>query len=203
MEKEIKEFLADIRTLAYENHIPVMRPLTTDLLSQLVSETEIKDALEIGTSIGVSASCLLASSDAFLTTIEIDEDTLDKAKENISKLGYSDRCNFILGDCHEVINMMSGNNKYDFIVLDGPKGHYLELYEMLVPMLKTNGTMLIDDVYYHNLVKNDRLPEKKHRTIVVNLRKLLERAKVDKRVIATSYDIEDGVLVVKKVKEYE
>lgn len=179
-----------------------MRPLTCDLLEKTVGKLSPKISLEIGTSLGVSAMTVLASCDTHLTTIDIDENVIKKAKVNINSYGFNKRCNFLNGDCHEIVRLMKGYNKYDFILLDGPKGHYYELFQNLIEMLDIGGIIFIDDINYYGLIESGA-NNKKHRTIIKNLRKLTKCIAEDNRIEAKKYDIEDGVMIVKKVRNEE
>jgi predicted O-methyltransferase YrrM len=194
---EIDLYLESKRIEARKEYIPVMRDKTALLLASLVEKYQPKNILEIGTSIGTSGILTLSRCDGFLATIDIDDSVQRIAKENFRECGFIDRCEFINGDCNEVVYMMA-DNKYDFIILDGPKGQYLELYEMLIPKLNSGGILFADDVLFYGLIDGEGIARHKHRTIITNLRKFKKRVETDDRIIATFYDIEDGVTVAEK-----
>lgn len=194
---DIEIFLKELREEARKNYIPVMRDKTACLLGEIVRKKQPEAILEIGTSIGTSGIVALSNCNGHLTTIDNDDNVQSLARIGIAACNLSTRCQFILGDCDEVVSMMT-NNRYDFIILDGPKSHYLDLYEMLIPMLKSGGIMFIDDTFYHDLVGKSGFIERKHRTIVNAMQKFLDRINSDDKVIATTYDIEDGVVVAEK-----
>lgn len=193
-----QEYVTALRILARENYIPVMREKTSYLLGEIISKANPKQILEIGTSLGVSGITALLNSIGRLTTIDIDECVLTAAKKSFERCNILDRCEFILGDCMEVVDMMEGNS-YDFIILDGPKGQYLELYKMLFPMLCENGIIFVDDTNYFELINKDGFVERKHRTIVNAMRHFLDTINNDKRVTVTAYDIENGVTVIRRI----
>lgn len=196
--KDTISFLDFLRKIARDNYIPVMREKTIELLIELVKKKQPKQILEIGTSIGTSAIATLSGCSGYLTTIDKDENVLYAARQNIARLNLDKRCEFICGDCMQVVDMMQGN-KYDFIILDGPKGQYLELYQMLFPMLNSGAIMFIDDIKYFDLVTKEGFVERKHRTIVNAMRKFLDRLQSDKNVLTTLYDIEDGIAVAERL----
>lgn len=187
----------DLRKRARAQYIPVMREKTAQLLADAVRRKNPKTALEIGTSIGTSGIITLLNSDARLTTIEIDPDVQEQARNNFCACGLSGRVEFILGDCHEVVYMMT-DNRYDFIILDGPKSHYLDLYVWLIPMLNDNGVLFVDDVAFYGMVDGEKAVSRKHRTNVTGLRKFIEYVKADERVVAEFLTVEDGVAIITK-----
>jgi len=174
-----------------------MREQTTRLLGDIVRKYNPREILEIGTGEGVSGITALANCTGRLTTIDIDEDAILRAKENLEKCNLRPRCEFILGDCVEVISLM--DNRYDFVILDGPKGQYAKIYELLFPMLEKGGIIFADDIKYLGLVEKDGTPAHKHRTIVNTMRRFIDTLKEDTRVSVAFYDIEDGVAVAEKL----
>lgn len=196
---DIENFLEGIRQDAFNNHIPVMRDKTIALLEESVRKKQPDTILEIGTSIGTSGIKALSVCKGILTTIEIDEDTQETARKNFQKCNLHERCNLILGDCKEVLFLIK-ENKYDFIILDGPKSHYAKLYEMIAPMLNIGGILFVDDVTYYNRLKINGVIRKKHRTIENGLKKFWETVTKDEKMKYTFYEIEDGVLTAERIK---
>ena len=111
-----------------------------------VADDEI---LEIGTAVGLSGSAaLLALPKARLTTIELEEDSYLRAKENFRFFGVEKRVNAYLGDAGDIIASMPRemNGTFGFIFLDGPKAQYLKYLPDLKRLLKTGGVLFSDDV---------------------------------------------------------
>ncbi len=198
MDKEqVLQKIELLRETALKNYVPVMRTATAKLLQEMVEEYRPKRILEVGTCIGTSGMIALAScEESHLTTIEIDEERQREAKKHFSECGFCDRVTFLLGDCHEIVYFMD-NNKYDFCILDGPKTHYLELYEWILPMINQGGVIFVDDISFHSLVEKETV-EHKHRATVNGIKAFLKRIAEDKRVKVTTYKIEDGVVIIKK-----
>ena len=126
------EELEQLRERARARGIPVARPQTFRLLLDTVRSLNPERILEIGTAVGCSAAgMLLAAPRARLTGIELQEDCCREARENLAALGCAERALIHNGDASEIIPVLSGT--YDFIFLDGPKGHYFEY----LPFFKT------------------------------------------------------------------
>lgn len=159
------------------------------------------EILEIGTSVGYSGiNMLLSTKNSHLTTLEKDENVTDKAKLNFENFGLNKRVNFMLGDAWESLNSLNSLGKqYNFIFLDGPKGQYLKYLPILISLLKPNGILFVDDIYYHGWVLNSNYNNHKHRTIVKNLRQFIEQISVSNTLQSQLYNIEDGFAVCKKI----
>ena len=188
--------IGTLREEAFKAHLPVMREETSELLAKIVKEKHPKEILEVGTCIGVSGLTVLSAGNGRLTTIEKDEDLFLRAKENFEKFGFKDRVKQICGLCEEVLEYMRGN-RYDLIILDGPKSGLSAQYEIALEMLDKGGIIFIDDINYHGMIQAEGAPHKQ-RTIILAMRAFLEKIKNDERAVATFYDMEDGVAVVEK-----
>ena len=109
---------------AAQNGVPVMTDEGITLLQTAVAAATPAAILEIGTAIGYSGLRMLeaAPSDARLYTVELDAVRAEKAREYFRSAGVYDRVEIWEGDAAEVLAYAEG--RFDFIMLDGPKGHY-------------------------------------------------------------------------------
>ena len=140
---------------------------------------------------------LLTSKTSTLTGIEIDEDTKRVAEENYKAFGVSDRAKIFLGDASEIIPVLTGG--YDFIFLDGPKGHYYEYLLNLLPLLNKGGIIFADNVLFNGYVFSKEKTPKKHNTIKNSMEKFLTAITTDKTLKTTVFDMEDGVSITEKL----
>lgn len=192
LEKQLIEF-------AKTNYIPIILDDSKEFMINLCKENSFKNILEIGTAIGYSGSILLENcKDAHLTTIELNKNSFNIAKQTFEKENLKERVTQIFGDAKEVIKTLE-NESYDFIFLDGPKGQYFRYLPTLIKLLKKDGILFSDNIYFKGMVKKEGFIEKKHRTIVNNLRKYISLLKESNELITTFYDIGDGISVSKKL----
>ena len=134
------ELLREMRNGARARGEPVLRDKSFELLVKTVAEKSPESILEIGVNEGLSGiAMLLTAKRAHLTGIEIDEEKANKARENYRTFGLEKRAKIFLGDSSEIIPLLTG--KYDFIFLDGPKGHYGEYCENLIAALNVGGVL--------------------------------------------------------------
>ena len=190
----IDERILEMRRKARENDVPIIRDKSFSLLLSLVRSKAPKKILEIGTAYGCSSlAMLLESRDAHLTTIEIDEESIVKAKQNFKEFGFENRITLHQGSASDIVPILSG--KYDFIFLDGPKGHYYEYLPYLIDLLNEKGILFADNVLFMGLIDGRKEVPRRHNTIYNSLRNFLQSLSKDERFLTTVLDIEDGVSI--------
>ena len=142
---------------------------------------------------------LFAESGARLTTIEVDEDSFLKAKENFAFFSLSDRVTAYLGDAGEILPAMpkESNGAYDLIFLDGPKAQYLKYLPDLKRLLKIGGVLFSDDVLLYGWV-NGEAPKKRH-VLVDKIREYLRVLCDDESFWTSVLELGDGVAVSVRV----
>jgi len=192
--------LKKLEEYALENHVPIIRPLSREILAKEVAAKNPSKILEIGTAIGFSGCLMLNSApNSTLTTIEIDAKSFEVAKRNFAEAGLTNRVKQILGDASEVVKTLEG--KFDFIFLDGPKSQYVKQLPYLVNLLSVGGVLLADNVLFMGQVLSDIYPKHKHRSMILKLRQFIRDIQSDKRLTSEIIDVEDGLLLAKKIGE--
>jgi predicted O-methyltransferase YrrM len=83
--------------------------------------------------------------------MERDSKMIAECKKNHEILGLTDRINLIEGDALVTIEEVK-NNKYDFIFIDAAKAQYIKFFEMYSELLATDGVILSDNLYFHDLL---------------------------------------------------
>lgn len=156
--------------------------VTGKILALLCASAPKGDVLEVGTSGGYSSLWLsLACRERgdHLTTFEILEEKVARARETFEAAGVSEQIQLIHGDARDVI---SGYVGVAFCFLDAEKDIYLDVYENVVPNLVTGGILAADNAINH----------------VESLAGFLYRAENDTRVDALVVPIGKGILVCRK-----
>lgn len=195
MQKE----LAALRAAAMERGEPVLRKKSFELLISLVKAKKPARILEIGTNEGLSAAAMLLSSgNSLLTGVEIDEEKIGAAKENFAYFGVNSRAKIFCGDAAEIIPALTGC--YDFIFLDGPKGHYYEFLPDLLRVLNVGGTLFADNVLFRGYVDGRVKTPHRFATVKHSMEKFLNAVNSSPELVTKVYDFEDGVSVTEKIK---
>ena len=177
---------------------PILRERSFELLLKTVKNKNPERILEIGVNLGLSGiAMLLTCKTAHLTGLEIDEYKLGLAKQNYVKFGVQDRAKIFLGDAGEIIPILTG--EYDFIFLDGPKGHYYEYLPHLLSILKKGGILFADNVLFRGYVDGKVKTPHRFNTTKHSMENFLNAISTDNGLKTTIIDIEDGVSITEKL----
>lgn len=196
---QVDKRIYDERKVAKENKIPVLRDASFDLLMTTVAMKAPKRILEIGTAWGHSGiAMLMTSPTSHLTGIEFDPDAVKRTKENYKKYNLEDRTTLFAGDANEIIPLLTG--PYDFIFLDGPKGHYYEYLPYLLGILSVGGVIFADNINFQGYILGDKPANHKYHTIIRTLKQYVKAVTEDENLATTVLDIEDGVAISVKMK---
>ena len=194
----MNEYLQQMETFARQNKIPVILPPTREYLCKLVAEKKPNSILEIGMAIGFSASCMLLSCDkAKIVDLEASLPNIELAKKNFKALGLEDRVDIIIGDCMKTLpSLLKSGQKFDMIFLDGPKGMYVDMIDMLLPLLNDDGVWVSDNVLFKGMVRGGK-PITEHRYIntVNTMRKFLAILENHPHLNTKTLDIGDGLCI--------
>ncbi len=178
---------------------PILRDKSFELLCKTVLDAQPKSILEVGVNVGLSSIAMLKNAPhAKLTGIEIDENCARRAKENYRAFNVDGRAKIFLGDASEIIPLLSGG--YDFIFLDGPKGHYLEYAKNLLPLLSVGGVLFADNVLFRGYVNGKVKTPHKYNTTKNSMQGFLALIQNNENYSTVLHDIEDGVSITTKLR---
>lgn len=192
--KDDEGTLGEIYEQARERGIPVIRRETRELLKLLMLMQHPANILEIGTAVGYSALYMskYASCHSYITTIELDTDRAEEARNNIKRLGMDSVITVLQGDAAEVLPTLSGS--FDFAFVDAAKGQYLNYYEEVMRLLAPGGLILSDNVLQDGeILESHFLVTKRDRTIHDRMRDYLYTIKNDSRLETAILSVGDGV----------
>ena len=194
----MSDLLYELREKAKAEGNPVLRDKSFELLKETVTKRKPQKILEIGVNVGLSGiAMLLCSENASLTGIEIDETAKEKAQENYKLFGVEKRAKIFLGDASEIIPLLTG--EYDFIFLDGPKGHYAEYLPHLLKILKKGGVLFADNVLFRGYVSGAVKTPQRYMTTKHSMERFIAEITANSGLKTQIYDIEDGVSVTIKL----
>ncbi len=178
---------------------PVLREASFALLLETIEKYNPKRILEIGTNEGLSSSAMLiVAENARLTGIEINEDKVDITKSNYRIFGVSGRAKIFCGDACDIIPALSG--EYDFIFLDGPKGHYYRFLPDLLRVLSVGGVLFADNVLFRGYVDGTVKMPHRFATTKHSMENFIKEITARNDLSTVIYKIEDGVSVTEKLK---
>ena len=194
----IEKLLKEMRLFASENYVPIIRPETERILCSLINERKPKRLLELGAAIGYSSISFsrYIAEDGLIITVEKDAERAKMARGNILKANLNKKIRLIEDDALTLLRSI--DRKVDIIFLDADKSHYIDYYEDCLRLLNDGGIIIADNVLFAGLVEKEGEAERKHRTIVNNLRLFLKTIENDKRVTTELLKIEDGIMIITK-----
>ncbi|BDD58900.1 hypothetical protein MPDQ_007534 [Monascus purpureus] len=148
-----------------------------------------KNILEVGT-LGAYSTVWFttASPDTRVTSIEIDENTLSVARENISFAdeSVSSRISLNLGNALDVLPRLLGEieagtrRRFDFVFIDADKQSNLAYFEYAVRMVERGSVIIVDNVVRRGRVVDEAACRDDER--IVGVRKVIEAMKGNERV---------------------
>ena len=143
------ELLIELEQEAEQEHIPIVGPVVGEFLYILAKAMDCRAVLELGTATGYSAIYLargISNPEGILTTIERDEAMAVRARENISKAGFADQVEVLVGEVAEVLETLE--HPYDLIFMDIEKEDYQETLSGCHALLRLGGLLVVDNVAF-------------------------------------------------------
>ncbi|MDU0894220.1 MULTISPECIES: O-methyltransferase [Anaerococcus] len=185
---EDRDFL-ELREYALKENVPIMNVETKEFIKTILISKRPKSILEIGSAIGYSALVFDKYTDAEITTIELDEETANIARDNFSK--YNAKINLINKDAQKALSDL--NQGFDFVFIDANKSRYMDYFIETSKLLNDGGIIIADNVLFKGMVVNDDYVDKRMITIVKRLRNYLAYVMDRKDFQTTIIPIGDGL----------
>lgn len=156
---------------------------TGEFLHDLVLKSDSNNILELGTWRGASAiymaSALKQLREGKIVTVDVGNDRVGQARENIKKAGLSDYINQVIANIDDYLP--TDSNKYDLIFMDAQKDKQLGwLKQILEKNVKSGTIILVDDIISMGKKQQDLI-------------EFVKKQKLD----AITHPIDDGILEIK------
>lgn len=192
---EINEILNEQRIYGLLHKVPILRESEVRLFTDLIAMYRPKRILEVGTAIGYSTLVMAQemAPNGHITSIELDVERHEKAKEFIAASPYSEQITLLNGDANELLATVEG--EFDLVFLDGPKGQYLRQLQIILPKLAPYSVVLADNVLFRGYVKDPASAPKRYKTIVSRLSEYLAFVENKEKFNTTIYPMGDGMSV--------
>ena len=209
--KPLTPELGELRTACEAEPVPIILRETEDFLNTFMDVTRPGSVLEIGTAVGYSAMFFAEKISQYITpdapcvgTIEKDGETYERAKKEISALGYDSIIECYKGDGEECIDKMideMGGVRFDLIFIDAAKSHYKRFLEASLKVLSDDGIIICDDTLFQGRpALEGEIPPRKHRTNTLALREFNEFVKIDPRFSSTHLAVGNGLTIIKPIR---
>lgn len=199
LSKQHQNDIDQLRPFATEHDVPIMHPLSLDMVKQIIRIHKAENILEIGTAIGYSAMHFASiNSNINVWTIERDLNMFDLAKKNIDTFNYKDQIHMIYGDARETFDQVH-HEQFDLIFIDAAKAQSQKFFELYTPLLKDGGIVIVDNILYHDFVADiDVVRSRNIKQMVKKIQKFNIWLNDNPDYITNFLDIEDGLAIAIK-----
>ncbi|MDB4939884.1 MAG: hypothetical protein JWO40_309 [Candidatus Doudnabacteria bacterium] len=168
---------------------------TGKFLSELILELKPKTIFEVGSSVGYSTLWMALAAEQFDAKIfatEINTARIEMAKINFKSAAVENFVTLLDYDAKVVLqewNSLSFNEskQIDFVFLDAFKRDYVEYLDLLYPLLKSGGVIVIDNINTHaNLLKN-----------------FFEKIETNQQFSFEKLDKDNGIMLLTKISQFD
>lgn len=192
----INELIRVMESFASEENVPIMQESSLLFILDYIKKNNIKSVLEIGTAIGYS-TIRMSSVGPTVTSIERDEVRYKLAVKNVNLSGLKDKIELIFKDAFDT----DITSKFDMILIDAAKGKNKEFVEYFKRNLKSNGTIIIDNIDFHGLVgKSSEIKSRNLRSLVRKIENFLNYLEEQKEFKVEKINVGDGLIILKEIK---
>jgi predicted O-methyltransferase YrrM len=147
--------LAEMEQYAAANRVPIADREVALFLEITAQATGARKVLEIGMAIGYAVLHLLRGmgADGQVVTIEPSEEMIARAGEYFRRAGLSERVRVERGYALEVIPKLE--DRFDLVYLDALKEEYEDYLELALPLLRTGGVVIADNLLWGGQVAGE------------------------------------------------
>lgn len=184
------------RTLALPDGPRMMLgPLAGSALKMITGLQQPMHVVEIGTFTGYSALCMAEAlpEGGRIITLESNPEHARIAREHIDGSPYADRIEVREGRAMDLLAHIRA--PLDLVFIDADKANYLRYYEAVLPLLRSGGAIVADNVLWYGRVL-DPDDESEDTEAIREFNRFVSR---DIRVESVMLTVRDGLTVIRKI----
>lgn len=191
--------LLELEQHGRKDDIPIVSRETGRLLSTIVRAMQANGILEIGTAYGYSTLWMALAQPPMgkIWTIDPDVDRTDVALGYFRRAGEDDFISILNTPALELLPSFQQRN-LDIVFIDAIKTEYREYLDLVIPMLKRSGVVIVD-----NCLMGGRVTKKPRRNDppeIVAMREFNEYFLANPQLDATILPLGDGTGIGARVK---
>ena len=163
------------------------------MLTRLVGA---QHAVEVGTFTGYSALCIARGLEPGGRQLccDVSEEWTAIGRTHWEQAGVADRIDLVIAPAVDTLRALPAEPTIDLAFIDADKPNYPNYFEELVPRLRPNGLLLVDNVLWGGrVVERDPTDEN-----TVAIRAFNDLVAADRRVEVVMLPISDGLSLVRK-----
>ena len=125
---------------------------TGEFFNIMIRAMRATNILEIGMSTGFSTIWFaeaVMETDGVVTTIEMDDEKIQRASANFADAGVQRVINIQRGRALDVLERMRGHSPlYDFVLIDADKENVPRYFDLVLPIVRSGGIIATDNMLY-------------------------------------------------------
>ena len=156
----------------------------------------VRNAVEIGTFTGYSSLCIARglADGGKLVCCDVSDEWTSIARDYWEQAGVADRIDLRIAPALETIATLPEGEHVDLVFIDADKENYANYYEALLPRLRQNGVILVDNTLWSGAV----IDESRDDSSTVAIRAFNDMVAADDRVDTVQLAISDGLTLLRK-----
>lgn len=153
-------------------------------------------AIEIGTFTGYSALCIARGlgDDGRLVCCDVSEEWTAIARRAWEAAGVAPRIDLRIAPALDTLAAFPADTVFDLAFIDADKPNYANYYDLLLPMMRANAAILVDNVLWDGRVVRPDADDEN----TVAIRAFNDKVANDDRVEAVMLPVADGLTLVRK-----
>jgi caffeoyl-CoA O-methyltransferase len=165
-------------------------------LTLLTAAIGARNAIEVGTFTGYSSLCIARGLRAGgnLLCCDVSEEWTNIARKAWESAGVAGKITLRIAPAVETIKALPDNEQFDLAFIDADKPNYQNYFDALVPRMRVNGVILVDNVLWHGAVVDPKADDENTRAI----KAFNDQVAKDDRVETVMLPISDGLTLCRK-----
>ncbi|WBL23175.1 O-methyltransferase [Zunongwangia sp. HRR-M8] len=141
-----------------------------EFLFRITQYLQLKNCLELGTSLGIASAAIASAEKSSLTTIEGCPKTANIAQQQLKKFGFKN-IELKIGEFQHYVSDFSNSQKFDLIYFDGnhQKTATLQYFKALLPTAHNDSVFIFDDIHLSEEMEQAWLEIQNHPKVQVTI----------------------------------
>jgi caffeoyl-CoA O-methyltransferase len=201
-----RDLIRETRELTGDRSVMQISPEEGALISLLVGVTRARLAVEVGTFTGYSALCIARAMGpgSRLVCCDVSEEWTNVGRRYWQRAGVADRIELHIGPAVETLPTIDlageAGAGVDLAFIDADKTNYAAYYEILLPLIRPDGLILVDNTLWSGQVVRPA-PDAAGDNDTVALQRFNDAVAADERVESYLLPVSDGLTLIRKRRE--
>jgi caffeoyl-CoA O-methyltransferase len=166
-------------------------------LTILTAALGVRSAVEVGTFTGYSALCIARglAEGGRLLCCDVSEEWTSIGRSHWEKAGVADRIDLRIAPALDTLRALPNDATIDLAFIDADKPNYANYYEELLPRIRPNGVILVDNVLWSGRVVDADADDDN----TLAIKAFNDMVAADSRVAKVMLPISDGLTMARRL----